>query len=432
MLGRASVMTGRPTPGAHTSCPRCAVAMAVAGVCLVFASAAHAEDPPLPSPLDSAAVVRLARQRRPELAAARARAAAASERPKIVSALPDPMVAITAEHLPGVNGNFTVQQEFPLSHVRGNRQRVAEADAEHWRADTQRVGLDVEFEALQAFFMLAERRDTAVILDEQVAITEELAVIARAHLASGQGMQADVLRLDNETARFRAERRALDAEIRGAEAMLDTTLARYPTAPIPPLAWTDEAGDPPALEALLSNALRERPELASARADRRRALAEVDVRQSMYKPMALVRAGPSYFMGEGVGVMAMVGISVPIWRDRLGAGVSEAQSMVAMASADISAMERMVVGNIAVARERVFAERTRLLSIQQDILPRARLVVASATGSFGAGQGQMLAVLDATRDLREIRMQELVARARLSAAWAKLRRETAGTSGTMP
>ena len=402
---------------------RSGIAVLLAVACVSFARPAHAEDPPLPSPLDAAAVVRLARERRPELAAARARAGAASERPRIVSALPDPMVAITVERLPGANGSFTVQQELPLSGVRGDRQRVAEAEAERWHADTQRVGLDVELDALQAFFMLAERRDTAVILDEQVAITESLAVIARAHFASGQGMQADVLRLDNEAARFRAERRALDAEIRGAEAMLDTALARYPTAPIPQLAWTDEVGDPPALDALVRKAMGGRPELATARADRRRALAEVDVMRSMYKPMALVRAGPSYYMGEGVGVMAMVGISVPIWRDRLGAGVSEAQSMVAMASADISAMERMVVGNVAVARERVLAERTRLLSIQQDILPRARLVVASATGSFAAGQGQMLAVLDATRDLRQIRVEELMARQRLSVAWARLRRE---------
>ena len=38
----------------------------------------------------------------------------------------------------------------------------------------------------------------------------------------------------------------------------------------------------------------------------------------------------------------------------------------------------------------------------------------------------MLDVLDPTRDLLEIRIQELMARARLSMAWAKVRRETAG------
>jgi outer membrane protein TolC len=214
--------------------------------------------------------------------------------------------------------------------------------------------------------------------------------------------------------------------------MLDTALAREPTASVPPLAWSDDLGEPPPLDALARKALGDRPELASARADRRRALAEVDVMRSMYGPMALVRAGPAYMMSEGTGMMAMVGISIPIWRESLGAGVSEAKAMAAMASADIDAMERMFVGNIAIARESVLAERTRLLAIQQDILPRARQVVASATGSFAAGQGPMLPVLDAARDLREIRMQEIMARTRLSTAWARLRRETAGLSGTTP
>ncbi len=190
------------------------------------------------------------------------------------------------------------------------------------------------------------------------------------------------------------------------------------------LAWNDDASDPPALDALVKKAIASRPELAVVRAEKRRALAEVDTMKSMYGPMALVRVGPSYVIADGPGVMAMVGVTVPIWRDRLSAGVSEAQSMVAMTSADISAMERMIAGNIAVARENVLAERARLVALQQDILPRARQVVASATGSFAAGQGAMLSVLDSSRDLREIRMEELVARERLSMAWTRLRRET--------
>lgn len=69
--------------------------------------------------------------------------------------------------------------------------------------------------------------------------------------------------------------------------------------------------------------------------------------------------------------MAMVGVSVPIWRSRLWGAVSEARWMASMASADIPAMQRMIAGNIAVARENVRAELTRLSAIQKDILPRA-------------------------------------------------------------
>ncbi len=391
-------------------------------------AAAAQSDDALPSPLDPATVVRLAHQRRPEVAGARARAYAAAQRPRIDAALPDPMVAVEVTHLPipvvGVDGNISIEQQFPLSGVLGNRRRAAEADAARWNADAHRVAQDVQLEALDAYYMLAEQRGLAPILDEQIALVDQLATISRAHLASGQGMQADVMRLDNERARLEADRRALDAQIRSAEAMLDTALARPADAPVPPLSWPDDTTEPPPLDALVREGLGRRPELAAARAEQSRALAEVDVMQSMYGPMAVVRVGPSYSMLEGPGVMGMIGVSVPLWREKLGAGVTEAQSMVTMARADVDAMQRMISGSIAAARETVAAERTRLLSVQRDILPRAHLVVESAVASFGAGQGPMVATLDAARDLFDVRMQELMDRVRLGRAWAKLRRET--------
>jgi outer membrane protein TolC len=132
---------------------------------------------------------------------------------------------------------------------------------------------------------------------------------------------------------------------------------------------------------------------------------------------------------DGPGVMVMLGVSIPIWRERLHAGVAEAQAMVAMSSADIDATQRMIAGSIASAREAVIANATRLGALRTDIVPRAHLVVESAVASFGAGQGSMLAVLDAARDLRDIRMQEVMIRARLGAAWARLRRETGELEG---
>lgn len=404
-------------------------AIATAAVTLVLsASVAHADpESALPSPLDDVTVARIARQQRPEVIAARLRASAAAEQPKIVRALPDPMLMVSMDHLPfsfdGVDGSVTVQQDFPLSGVLGARGRAADADAERFRADARRTELDMSFEALDAFYMLAERRSTREVLDEQIAIVDELAAVARAHFASGQGMQADVLRLDNEHARLDSERNALGAEIAASEAMLNMTLGRAPAAPIPELAWPDALAEPGSPDALARSAIANRPELAAARAELAQADAEVDVMRSMYKPMAFVRAGPSYTMLEGPGVMAMVGVSVPVWREKLGAGVSEANAMESMAHADLEGTRRMVLARVASARQEVIAERTRVAALERDILPRARLVVESATGSFAAGQGPMVAVLDATRDLRDVRMETIAARARLGRAWALLRRE---------
>jgi len=394
--------------------------------CWLAPSTLLAGEVPLPSPLDASTVVRLAHQRRPEITAAKARWAAAAERPKIVAALPDPMVMVSADMVPiplvGVDGSITVQQEFPLSGVLGNRRRGAEAEAQRWGADARRVALDVELEALQAFYMLAERRGQQPILDEQIALVGQLVIVARAHLAAGQGMEADVLRLDNERARLVAQRDALVAEIRSAEAMLDTSLARWPGESVPQLAWGDDPGEPMPLEELMREALARRPELEGALAEKKRAAADIDAMRSMYAPMALVRVGPAYSMLEGPGVMAMVGVSIPLWRERLGAGVAEARAMETMATADEDAMRRMIAGSVASAREAVVAQRTRWVALSREIVPRARVVVQSATGSFGAGQGPMVAVLDAARDLREVRTDEVMARARLGDAWAKLQR----------
>lgn len=78
------------------------------------------------------------------------------------------------------------------------------------------------------------------------------------------------------------------------------------------------------------------------------------------------------------------------------------------ATAEVSAMERVISGDVVAARERVSAERTH----ERD-------------GKLRRGQGALVTVLDASRDLRDLRMQELAARARLGLAWAELRHESA-------
>lgn len=388
---------------------------------------AFAGDAPLPSPLDAPTVVRIARERRPEIAAAKARWAAAAERPKSVSALPDPMLIVSADEIPipfkGVDGSITLEQEFPLSGILADRRHAAEAEAQRFGADARRTALDIGLDALGAFYMLAERRGQQPILDEQIALLDQLLAIARVHLAAGQGMEADVLRLDNERARLAADREALVAEVRGAEAMLNTSLALAPDESVPALEWDEDPGEPAPVETLVRAALAQRPELAAARADKARAAAEIDQMQAMYTPMALVRAGSAYNMFDGPGVMLMVGVTLPLWRESLGANVAEARAMHAMAIADEDAMRRMVLGAVAAARESVVAARARWRALDREIVPRAHLVVQSAIGGFAGGQAPMIAVLDAARDLRDVRLDELMARVRLGAARARLGRE---------
>ena len=127
-----------------------------------------------------------------------------------------------------------------------------------------------------------------------------------------------------------------------------------------------------------------------------RAQAEIDVMRSMYKPMATIRAGRASTMAEGPGAMLMIGVSVPIWRESLSAGVAEARSMERMARADFEAMKLMVAGEVAVAREDVQAARETVRSLEVEIIPRASTAVDAALAAYSAGQGSLVSVIDAS------------------------------------
>jgi outer membrane protein TolC len=408
--------------------------LTVAGAVLACGASAGAQTrDPLPSPLRGEDVVRLARERRAEVGAARARTGAAAQRPAILSALEDPMVAPSIDHLPfmfgGADVSFTIEQRLPLSPLRTHRRQAAEANVQRTRAELERVTLDVELEAILAFLMLHERRQSEALLVEQLALARQVVQAANARYAGGSGPQADVLRAEVEVARLGASSRALSGDIHAAEAMLNVSLGRDADGMVPPLAAAAPLHPAPAW-ATLKPTLSQRPELTAGRADIARATAEVQVMRDMFKPMATFRTGPAYTMAEGRGLMLMVGVSLPIWRRRLHAGVAEAEAMRDMAGADLEAMRRMVEGQAAVALNQVDAARERHLAMRDDVLPRARFAIDPALASYAAGQLPLVSVLEAVQVLRATQSELIESEVALGLAWARLGR-AAGTYEAM-
>jgi outer membrane protein TolC len=396
---------------------------------LVMATAspgdAAAQGATLPSPLSLADVIRIAGERRDEIQAARARTTAAEARPTIVSALSDPMLSPSLDHLPfmlnGADYSVTIEQQIPLSGIRAHRRASALADVDRWRAETIRTALDVRVEAATVYLMLQERRRTAALVSEQIAFARDVVSAANARYTSGTAPQSDVLRAEVEVARLEAMARALAGEVRGAEAMLNSSLAIDVDAPVPPLAAFTLPQVVPSWAAIRA-ALSSRPELAVGRADIARAEAEVLVMRDMFKPMATIRTGPSYTMTDGYGWMAMVGLSLPIWRSRLKAGVAEAQAMRSMAEADLRAMTRMIEGEAAVAVSQVQSARDRQTALNTDVLPRARMAIEPAIASYASGQLPLVSVIEAVQALWRVRSDLITADTELGLAWARLGR----------
>jgi outer membrane protein, heavy metal efflux system len=388
-------------------------------------TAAAQQSRPLPSPLALADVIRIAGERRDEVEAARARIRAGEARPTIVSALPDPMLSPSVDHLPfmlgGADVSVTFEQQIPLSGIRRHRRTSAVADVDRLRAEANRTMLNVGIEAANAFLMLQERRRTAALVNEQIAFARDVVSAANARYGSGTAPQSDVLRAEVEVARLEAMADGLAGEIRGAEAMLNTSLALDADTPVPALATMALSQAVPSWP-VIKTALSSRPELAAGRAEIARAEADVQVMRDMFRPMATIRTGPSYTMGDGRGWMAMVGLSLPIWRGKLRAGVAEAQAMRAMSEADLRAMTRMIEGDAAVAVSQVQAARDRQAALTTDVLPRARMAIEPAIASYASGQLPLVSVIEAIQALWLVQADLIAADTQLGLAWARLGR----------
>lgn len=383
---------------------------------------------PLPHPLHLNDALRIAQEQRAEIQAASARAEAARRRPAIVSALEDPVLAPSIDHKPvdemmETDRSITLEQSFPLSRIRGHRRHVAEAEADRLRSEVDRTGIVVGLDAAQSFFMLNEKRRLLAIAQRQIELAGQVVKSAAARYGAGGSAQAEVLRAEIEQARLQARLQSLQAETAGAEAMLNTSLGRDVGLPLPELA-TGELLDTgitlPTVSTVQASALERRPEISGSAAEIRRAEAEVKVMKSMYLPMAMVRAGVAETMTAGRGYMLMVGVSLPIWFNRLNAGVDEARAMESMARADQQAMRRMISGEAAVALENVRGAMARYRALTSDVLPRAERAIAPSLSAYASGQLSLTGVLESTKALWALQEEAVMAETELGMAWTRL------------
>lgn len=387
----------------------------------------------LPVPLSIDDVFAIAVRDRAEIAAAHARAEAVAERPAVAGALEDPVLSFSIDHypfdMPGMaptfgryDWSFAVEQRVPLSRVRSHRVAAARAGARLATAQAEVTALDVGRGAQRDFLMLLERRRMAEVLAAQRALTQQLVDAAAGRYASGVGSQTDVLRAESELARVDALRSVLDGQLRAAVAMLNTSLGRGTDDPFPRLVEATDRTAPLPLQTLLDQAVARRPELVAGAAETEQAAAELAVMRSMNLPMGMLRMGRASTMAEGPGAMLMVGVSVPLWRDRQRAAVAEASAMRRMADADLEAMRRMVEGEVAATHAELEAARTRTMLLDTEVAPRSRAAAEAALASYAAGQGTLLAVMESARALWEVRAELVMAETALGLARVDLQR----------
>ncbi len=281
--------------------------------------------------------------RNPRLARLAAEAAAAAQRAPQVKALPDPTASLTwflmspQTRVGPLQATINISQSLPWFGTLALEEQAAILDAAASRARVEAARLEVVTEARTAYLDLQFLEAESRLAREDRTTLEHYAELALARYASGVGLDQAVIKLQAEITR--TDTRLLGIAVRRAEvaARLNALRDRPQTTPVVVADAGARRTVELELEALRLRSLAGRPEMAAATAKAEAAEVRVERSKKAYSPNLMV--GLRYgFVGrrddetgrlvppEGNGdddLALTAGVSVPVWRSKLRAGVEE-------------------------------------------------------------------------------------------------------------
>jgi cobalt-zinc-cadmium efflux system outer membrane protein len=382
------------------------------------------ERPPLPrlgtnAPLHDFLLFAMLNQ--PQVEAAYFDWAASVRRITVERSLPDPRLTFESDiadmvmsAMPGLMMDFPGPGKLKAAA----NVATAESDARYFQ---------FEFAILQTAFALKKAYYQLHFLDAKVdvnrqtlALVTDLERLARTQNEVGKVTLQDVLRAQIEQDR-------LTTEIANLEDSHNPLLAQFKAA----LGLTAEQPNPPvpakfestsldlSAEQLFASALARNPRLKAMEAEVRRADASLRL---AYKARV-----PDFNLGVEVDAKAspvfvtpQLGVTLPIWRDKIAAEIAGAQAGQRAAKVRLSA-EQIALAVEFAEKSFMFRESSRNLALLQErLLPKALQSLEVARAGYTAGQSTFIDLLDAQRTWLGFLLTEVEARTQRELALAEL------------
>lgn len=396
---------------------------------------------PLPegeAPEEVSDYVALAIVTNPEVRVAWARWQEATHAVARARALPDPTLSfgifvLSVETRVGPQrGRIGVQQVIPWPTALTAGGDAASERARAAQANLEAVTLAVSQEVEVAFWDLWEVRTARAIHEDHLRVVDGLSDTLRARLEVGAASLADLQQVDLSRARLEDAIRSMGAREQVAKARLRTAVGVRGELALPtevPSSSVREVGE---AEAALVEAALAHPRLVAATARVEAGESVVRQAEAQRMPGLMVGAdwmitGPAVDGGMGVppdsgkdAVALGVGLRLPIWQRAYGEEIRRAEAALEASSASRVALADRAVSDVFTWVTRVSDSARRAAVTDGTLLPQAEAAYQSLLGSYTAGQGSVAQVLLAQRDLLELRVRAVQARADHARAWASL------------
>jgi len=386
-------------------------------------------------------------ERSPRLGRLEAEAAAVEKRRPQVKALPDPTATLTwfvmspETRVGPQRASVNLTQKFPWFGT-----LELDEQATMWDAVASRAKLEAaRFELLTAArtdyhelqFLEVERR----MVEEDRATLEHYAELALARYASGVGLDQAVIKIQAEITRTETRLLNLAARRATVAARINALRDRPQTTPVVVAESEGRRASTLNLQELRRRALEARPEIAAASAAVEAAGLRVESTKKSYSPNVVVGLNYAYVSrrndevgrlnppeDNGKDILGLTGgISLPIWRSSLDAGVEErVQNRLAAEEGrrEVTAVIDSELGDL-VHRIPLLEEQASLYD--SVLVVQAEQSLQSAESAYAAGTVNALDLLDAERVLLQVRIAAERVRSDLDIAYAQLEGVIAGT-----
>lgn len=396
----------------------------VVAVLLVMSASAGAQSSEAIPGASVESLLLLAKERNPDYASMRFEAQAAAERVTPAGALPDPkfrteLMDITkmGEQNPTVwpgsvgSTRYTLMQDLPWFGKRDLKRDIAqlEADGSQGKVEASWTELKAKIKTAQAqrHYLRGSEKLTREILDLMLRLEK----ISQARYAGGLAAQQDVIRAQVEQTNMRNELVALESESRQVNARLNTLLARPATAPlatpemlraVPGVAQLDFAK-------LAEQARNRNPQLFTEQARTRAAEKGRDLAYKNRYPDFTLSISPTQYQTAIKEWALMVEVSIPLQQSSRRAQERESEAMLSAAQSRKEAVANQVLSDLAENLAALEAAQSSGLLASNSLLPQAELSFSSALAGYENGKVDFATLLDAQRQIRQARQNQIKA-----------------------
>ncbi|MBI5657997.1 MAG: TolC family protein [Nitrosomonadales bacterium] len=367
-----------------------------------------------------------AREHNPEFAAMRYEADAAAQRVQPAAALPDPVLRtelmdITNRDmdknpslLPSQVGStrYTFTQGVPWFGKRDLKREAAEAGAEQARGRTAATWAELAMQIKSAYAQYYQVAGSRKITRDLLDLVVQMEKVAQVRYANGLAAQQDAVRAQVEQTAMKTELVALDNTRRQIEARLNALLSR---PAVMPFAAPQALRGIPATASLknhtaLENRIREHnPDLFVDEAGIRASEKNRDLAYKNRYPDFALGVSPTQ-IGSGVrewGVM--VELNIPLQQEARRSQERESEAMLAAAKARKEATANRILSLLAENLAGLDAAQRIELLISSSLLPQANVAFESALTGYQTGRVDFAALLDASRQILNARLETLKA-----------------------